>query len=150
MQELYLDHGNIDGSYTSDDNPADLEFGECFDGSFRCPDLSALKFVRVLYVNVSGLAYDGTIDWGCLYGLSSLQALTLHSKNQGLKIDQKLTVLGNLSCSTLIGAAPPFAHVQHVVSLAINVTWSAMPSIQNIYMESDKLQFGIIASSVGS
>ncbi len=142
LQELYLDIGNINGSYTADDNPIDLEVGECLDGSFRCPDLSALKFVRVLYMNVSGLAYDGPVDWGCLYCLSSLQALTLHSRNLGLKIDQKLTVLGNLSCLTLIGAAPPFAHVQHVVSVAINVTWSAMPSLQNIYMESDKLQFG--------
>jgi len=33
LQELYLDHGNIDGSYTSDDNPVDLEFGDVLMGA---------------------------------------------------------------------------------------------------------------------
>lgn len=50
-----------------------IEFGECFDGSFKCADLSALKFMRVLYVNVPGPANDEPIDWGYLYCLSSLQ-----------------------------------------------------------------------------
>jgi len=143
LQELYLDGGSIDSSYTSDDNT--VEFGECcYDGSFRCPDLSALKFVRVLYMNVSGAAasYDEPVDWSCLYCLSSLQALTLHSRTQGSKIDPNLTRLGNLSCLTLIGAAPTYARVERVVSVAIDVSWGAMPTLQNIYIESDRLQFG--------
>jgi len=140
LQELYLYSGSIDGSYTSDDNT--VEFGRCYDGSFRCPDLSPLKCLRVLYMTVSGPPYDEPIDWVCLYGLSSLQALTLHSTTQGLKIDQNLTLLGNLSCLKLIGAASPYAHTESVVSVAINVSWGAMPSLQNIYIESDRLQFG--------
>ena len=75
LQQLYLDHGNIGTDYTSNGNQ--VEFGECQDGSFRCPDLSALKFVRELYMNVAGRACDGPIDWGCLYCVSSLQAFTL-------------------------------------------------------------------------
>ncbi len=142
LQELYLDHGSIDSSYTDDTDDNTIEFGECYDGSFRCPDLSALKFMRVLYVSVSGPANDEPIDWGILYCLSSLQVLTLHFTTQGLDIDQNLTVLGNLSCLTLIGAAPSYAHVELVVSVATNVNWGAMPSLQNIYIESDRLQFG--------
>ena len=139
LQELYLDNGSIDSICTSEDSTELIEFGECGYGSFRCPDLSALKFMRVLYVNVSGPANDEPIDWGCLYCLSSLQVLTLHSTTQGMKIDQNLTVLGNLSCLTLIGAALTYANV---VSVAINVNWGAMPSLQNIRIESDGLQFG--------
>ena len=139
LQELYLDHGSIDSTYASDENP--VGFGECQDGIFRCPDLSALRFVMVVYKSVLGRAYDGPIDWGCLYCLSSLQ-VTLLSSTQRLNIDQKLSVLGNLTCLTLIGAAPLYAHKEFVVSVAINVSWSAMPSIQNIYIESDRLQFG--------
>jgi len=144
LQELYLDGGSIDSSYyTRDDNT--VEFGECcYDGRFSCPDLSALNFVRVLHMNVSGpaMAYDEPIDWGCLYCLSSLQALTLHSQTQGLQIDNELTLLGNLNCLTLIGAAPPYARVGVVVSVTIDVSWAAMPTLQNIYIESDRLQFG--------
>ena len=142
LQELYLDGGSIDGSNTSVDIA--VEFGErCYDGNFQCPDLSALKFVRVLYMNVSGpaMAYDEPIDWGCLYCLSSLQALTLRSRTQGLKVDDKLTMLGNLNCLTLIGAAPLYARVG-VVSVTVDVSWGAMPTLQNIYIESDRLQFG--------
>ena len=64
LQELYLYSGSIDGSYTSDDNI--VEFGRCYDGSFRCPDLSPLKCLRVLYMNVSGRPYDEPIDWVCM------------------------------------------------------------------------------------
>ncbi|DBA80092.1 TPA: hypothetical protein ACH3X2_007579 [Trebouxia sp. C0005] len=142
LQELYLDGGSIDGSYTTHDTT--LDFGESYDGSLTCPDLSVLKFVRVLYMNVSGAAasYDEPIDWNCLYCLSSLQALTLHSTTQGLKIDRNLTVLGNLSCLTLIGTAPPHACVECVVSVAIDVDWGAMPTLQNVFIESDRLHFG--------
>ncbi len=137
LQELYLYGGSIDGSYTSDDNI--VEFGRCRYESYRCPDLSPLKFLRVLYMNVSGSPYDEPIDWVCLYCLSSLQALTLHSTTQGLKIDQKLTMLGTLTSLKLIGAAPPYACR---VVVAINVSWGAMSSLQNIYVDSDRLQFG--------
>ena len=75
----------------ADTNDNAVVFGRCYD-MFRCPDLSPLKFVRVLYMHVSGPLHDELIDWGCLYCLSSLQALTLHSTFQGLKIDQNLTV----------------------------------------------------------
>ncbi len=137
LQELYLYNGSIDGSYTSHDNI--VEFGRCDDGSFRCPDLSPLKCLRMLYVNLSASYYDEPIDWVCLYCLSSLQALTLHSTTHGLMIDQNLTLLGNLSCLKLIGVALP---LEPLVSVAVNVNWSAMPSLQNVYIESDKLQFG--------
>ena len=60
LQELYLDRGSIDGRYTSDDNH--VEFGECYDGRFKCPDLSPLKFVRVLYIKFLALAYNEPID----------------------------------------------------------------------------------------
>ncbi len=140
LQEMYLHGGTIDGSYTSADDNI-VEFGRCHD-TFRSPDLSPLKFLCVLYMNVSGPLYDEPIDWVCLYCLSSLQALTLHSTTQGLKIDQNLTALGNLSSLTLIGAAPPYSHVALAVSVTINVSWGAMPSLQNIYIESDRLQFG--------
>ena len=113
-----------------------IEFGECFDGSFKCADLSALKFMRVLYVNVPGPANDEPIDWGCLYCLSSLQVLTLHSTTQGLKTDQNMTLLGNLSCLTLMGAASTYGHVELVVSVAINFNWGAL---QNIYIESPNM-----------
>jgi len=144
LQELYLDGGSIDSSYyTRDDNT--VEFGECcYDGRFSCPDLSALNFVRVLHMNVSGpaMAYDEPIDWGCLYCLSSLQALTLHYTSQDLKIDQKLTMLSNLTSLKLIGASVPCRYNVVLVSVAINVSWGAMSSLQTIYVESDRLQFG--------
>ena len=135
LQELYLDRGSIESSYISNDNDVNMiEFGKCYDGRFRCPDLSALKFMRVLYVNASGSFNNEPIDWGHLYCLPSLQVLTLHSRTQGLKIDQNLTVLGNLRCLTLIGAAPTYEHVELVVSVAINVNWGAMPSLESIYI----------------
>ena len=135
LQELYLDRGSIESSYISNDNDVNMiEFGKCYDGRFRCPDLSALKFMRVLYVNASGSFNNQPIDWGHLYCLPSLQVLTLHSRTQGLKIDQNLTVLGNLRCLTLIGAAPTYEHVELVVSVAINVNWGAMPSLESIYI----------------
>jgi len=43
---------------------------------------------------------------------------------------------------TLIGAAPTYEHVELVVSVAINVNWGAMRSLQNIHIESDRLHFG--------
>ena len=139
LQELYLHCGSIDGSYPSDDNT--VEFGRCCDGSFRCPDLSPLEFLRVLHMNVSGLLDDEPIDWVCLYCLLSLQALTLHSTTQDLKIDQNLTMLGNLTSLKLIGAASPYT-CGIAVSVAMNVSWGAMPSLQNIDVESDRLQLG--------
>ena len=51
-------------------------------------------------------------------------------------------MLGNLRCLTLIGAATTYEHVELVVSVAINVNWGAMPSLESIYIESDNLQFG--------
>lgn len=107
LQELYLHSGSIDGSYTSDDST--VEFGGCGRESYSCPDLSLLKFLRVLYMNVSLLPHDEPIDWVCLYCLSSLQALTLHSTSQGLNIDEKLTMLDNLTSLKLIGASSPYA-----------------------------------------
>lgn len=142
LQELYLDNGSIESVYTSEDSTASVEFGECLYGSFKCPDLSALKFMRVLYMNFSDPTTDEPIDWGCLYCLSSLQELTLHSNTQGLRIDQNLTVLGKLTCLTLIGAAPSYWPVELMVHVTIDVNWGAMPSLQKIYIESDRLQFG--------
>ena len=88
----------------------------------------------MLYINVAGPAapsdHDEPVDWGCLYCLSSLQALTLHSTTQGLKIDQKLTRLGNLSSLTLIGAGPPYPCKERMVSVTIDVSWGAMPTLQ--------------------
>lgn len=139
LQELYLHSGSIDGSYTSDDSI--VEFGGCGRESYSCPDLSLLKFLRVLYMNVSLLPHDEPIDWVCLYCLSSLQALTLHSTSQGLNIDEKLTMLDNLTSLKLIGASSPYAF-RAVVSVAMNVSWGATASLQNIYVESDRLQFG--------
>ena len=137
LQELYLYNSSIDGSYTSDGKI--VEFGRCGHESYSCPDLSPLKFLRVLYMNASG--HNEPIDWVCMYCLSSLQALTLHSTTQDLKIDQKFTMLSKLTTLKLIGASWPYAH-QVVVSVAINVSWSAMSSLQNICVESDRLQFG--------
>ena len=114
-----------------------IEFGECFDGSFKCADLSALKFMRVLYVNVPGPANDEPID---LFVLPVIFAsMTPHSTTQGLKMDQNMTLLGNLSCLTLMGAASTYVHVELVVSVAINFNWGAKPSLQNIYIESPNM-----------
>jgi len=144
LQELYLAGGSIVNSFTSGHNT--MHFGEYYDGSFRCPDVSALRFVRVLYINVAGPAapydHDEPVDWGYLYCLSSLQTLTLHSTTQGLKIDQNLTRLGNLSSLTLIRAGPPYPCKERMVSVTIDVSWGAMPTLQTIYIESDRLQFG--------
>jgi len=49
--------------------------------------------------------------------------------------------LGNLTSLKLIGTALPCA-CGIVVSVAINVSWGEMSSLQNIYVESDRLQFG--------
>ena len=98
-----------------------------------------LEAFEVLYMNVPGSPYDAPIDWVCLDCLPSLQALTLHSTTQGLKIDQTLTMLGNLTSLKLIGAASPY---RRTVVVAINVRWGAMSSLQNIFVDSDRLQFG--------
>ncbi len=142
LQELYLHNGSVDGSCTSHVNT--VEFGECYDDRFRCPDLSPLKSLTVLYMNVSGSLNDEPIDWVCLYCLSSLQALTLHFTTRDVKVDQNLTRLGNLTSLKLIGAALPYERrsYMHVVSVTIDVNWGAMPTLQNIYIESDRLQFG--------
>jgi len=137
LQELHLYNGSIAGSYTSDDNI--VEFGRCNDGSFRCPHLSPMKCLRMLYVNLSAVRYDEPIDWGCLYCLSSLQVLTIHSTTHRLMINQNLTLLGNLSCLKLTGLASPS---KSLVSVAVNVNWSAMPLLQSIFIVSDRLQFG--------
>ncbi len=105
----------------------------------ECPDLSPLKLLRVLYMNVPGSPFDAPVDWVCLDCLPSLQALTLHSTTQGLKIDQTLTMLGNLTSLKLIGAASPY---RRTLVVAINVRWGAMSSLQNIFVDSDRLQFG--------
>ena len=139
LQELYLYSGSVYGSYTSDGKV--VEFGRSpYYESYSCPDLSPLKFLSVLYTNASG--HDEPIDWVCLYCLSSLQALTLHSTFQDLKIDQKLTMLSNLTSLKLIGASVPCRYNVVLVSVAINVSWGAMSSLQTIYVESDRLQFG--------
>jgi len=139
LQELYLYSGSVYGSYTSDGKV--VEFGRSpYYESYSCPDLSPLKFLSVLYMNASG--HDEPIDWVCLYCLSSLQALTLHYTSQDLKIDQKLTMLSNLTSLKLIGASVPCRYNVVLVSVAINVSWGAMSSLQTIYVESDRLQFG--------
>lgn len=54
-------------------------------------------------------------------------------------INQNLTLLGNLSCLKLTGLASPS---KSLVSVAVNVNWSAMPLLQSIFIVSDRLQFG--------
>ena len=110
--------------------------------------MSPLKCLKTLYLEVAGSPADNAIDWGCLYCLPALQALTLHNTGQDLNIGENLTMLDTLTSLRLIGAAPANSHMGTVVSVAIDVNWHAMPCLESLYIESDVLSLGPQMSSL--
>ena len=144
LEELRLQQGSILAGYTSDS----ATFGDSYYGPFCCPDLSPLKSLKTLYLEVGGSFADDVFDWRCLYCLPALQALTLHSTGQDLSVSQNLTMLVTLVSLRLIGAAPnyshdpTYSHMGNVVSVAIDVNWRAMPCLQSLCIESDVLTLG--------
>ena len=144
LEELRLHHGCISGYYDYDS----ASFGDLFQRPFSCPDLSPLKCLKTLYLEVAGSFADNAIDWGCLYCLPALQALTLHNTGQDLNVGENLTMLDTLTSLRLIGAAPANSHMGTVVSVAIDVNWHAMPCLQSLYIESDVLSLGPQMSSL--
>ena len=144
LEELHLHYGSISGDYASNS----ARFGAFRNRPFSCPDLSPLKCLMTLYVEVGGSMIDSVIDWRCLYCLPALQALTLHSTAQDLEVTENLTMLGTLTSLRLIGAACPVTHMSIVVYVAIDVDWCAMPYLQSLYIESDVLSLGPQLSSL--
>ena len=150
LEELRIHHGCISADYASDS----ATFGDSYHRPFSCPDLSLLKCLKTLYLEVGGSFADDVIDWGCLYCLPALQALTLHNTGQDLNIGQNLTMLVTLVSLSLIGAAPDYSHdptyshLETVVSVAIDVNWRAMPCLQSLYIRSDVLTLGPHMSSL--
>ena len=145
LEELHLQDSCIAGRYASFYDHAN-RFGSFHRGRFSCPDLSPLQCLKTLYVKVAGSLSEDIVNWTCLYCLTALQALTLHSTTHDLYLSQNSTTLDTLTSLRLIGAAS--SYMGTVVSVAIDVNWRAMPCLQSLYIESDVLTLGSHMSSL--